>query len=254
MSIPFRLKKNRNPSHRLRGNTAMEITAAPAVKCAGAGPSKSSAVRMKGWNVLISIRAPMVTVWGAASMAMVAMTTRGSDRTSGSRAKVRMARESPRRLTPSRKARRGRGSRFTDMGVPLSPDSEAWSGTASVRRLRANAVLLELAVQAGSVDSQDRRRQLLVPVTFRERLQNVEALVFIERQLHVGAIFHGLPDARGKVHQRDPFPFGQNHGAFDGVFQLPDISRPGVVHQRLERLIGVALERLARLARAILQK
>ena len=40
----------------------MEAMAAAAVDWAGAVPRRTMAVRMKGWKVLISIRAPMVTV------------------------------------------------------------------------------------------------------------------------------------------------------------------------------------------------
>src|SRR5881628_2219562 len=103
----------------------------------------------------------------------------------------------PRAFTPMRKTRRGRGCRITDMEIPLSSGGEVPARTSSVGRLGADAVFLQLAVEAGPVDPENRRRQLLVPVAFRQGLQDVEPLVFIEGELHVAAIFHRLSDAGG---------------------------------------------------------
>src|SRR5258708_7481968 len=100
-------------------------------------------------------------------------------------------------------------------------------------------VLLHLAVERGTVEAEDLRRLLLVPVGTLEGLQDRHLLDFCQRAVRRNHEFRrgrGL-GAKGfrEVIRRNLGPLGDEHAALDHVFELADVAGPPVADQDVVR-------------------
>src|SRR5918992_1888810 len=55
-----------------------------------------------------------------------------------------------------------------------------------------------------------------------------------------------FPDVTRQLLRRHHRPLAEDHGALDGVFQLPDVAGPGVAFEQTHRLLGYADDLLAK--------
>src|SRR5689334_10877960 len=192
-----RLKRKRKASQRGRWKKPRTRMATEERKRAGLIPRRISAVRMNGWNALISIRTPMRTECGAMSTARASpmQLTAVRYRASFGGRVGRRAGSSPASRGTGRSSSRGRSGTESVADVML-PLRWPWGFPpfASVRGLGADPVSLELAVEAGAVDSQDRSGELLVPIALGQRLEDVEPLVLVKGEFHGSSLLHRLPD------------------------------------------------------------
>jgi hypothetical protein len=112
-----------------------------------------------------------------------------------------------------------------------------------------HVVLLELAVQGGLANAKHARGGKLVAAGFAQSAKNRAALQFLEGQDFIffrDALRGGIVQVGWQIRDAENRPGTQGNGALDGVFQLPDISRPIVGDQPAHGVFGNGAHRTLR--------
>lgn len=117
---------------------------------------------------------------------------------------------------------------------------------APARRISAlpvgpQAVFLDLVTQSLAVDPQDAGGFLAPALGAAQDELNVAFFQLLQGVVFVGEgleITLTLGNETGQMFRLDDGPIFQDHDAFNGVFQFPDIARPAIVYEQFQGLAG----------------
>src|SRR5215510_12206839 len=112
-----------------------------------------------------------------------------------------------------------------------------------------NFVFPNFTVKPRTINAQNLRSSLLVPACALESLPDDEAFDLLESHIRwdVEIIARDLSHllTERQVFRLDPRPLGEEHSAFDGILQFPNISGPAMIKDTLICGLGKPLERPA---------